>query len=130
MVLTALGLQLPKCPVCGCPIRSDRLEKHLQKVHHSISPESAKRTAGVTKTLATKPPVAKPPVAKPPSFPLFDPTIWGKPSGMDAVLQRLYVVGPYPTEHFFLRVHECLDPLEVLLVVDDGCSSEEVEKIV
>jgi hypothetical protein len=65
--------------------------------------------------------------AEPPGG-LFDPTLWGQSTGA-AVLRRLHVIGPYPTEDFFRRVRDQLNPQEVLVVVDDGCNLDEVDRI-
>jgi hypothetical protein len=60
---------------------------------------------------------------------LFDPALWGRSASSPAVLRRLYVIGPYPTKEFFIRIRESLNPQEVLLVVDDGYNFQEVESI-
>jgi hypothetical protein len=139
MIPTAQILKLTKCPVCGCSVRSVRLERHLQKVHPSRIPTDAnKAAAGQDLDIAAPTPRQAAHdgksqqvkgVTKTISVSLFEPAFWGRPIAQGAVLQRLHVVGPYPTEGFFRRVRESLDPRELLLVVDDGCNLEEIEKI-
>lgn len=59
---------------------------------------------------------------------LIQPELWGRPSPT-AVLQRITVVGPYPSEEFFLEIRKKFTPRHVVLVVDDGWSRDEIGKI-
>lgn len=58
---------------------------------------------------------------------LYSPELWS-PDGPIGVLQRLTVIGPYPTEEFFSQMEQ-YNPREILLVADEGCSREVIDRI-
>ena len=60
---------------------------------------------------------------------LFDSRLWGRPDSK-AVLEKLVVVGPYPSTDFFKSIKQRFAPRDVLLVVDEGGGSSAVEKMV
>ena len=59
---------------------------------------------------------------------LLTPALW-LPEGVQPVLKRLIVLGPYPTKEFFQDIVRVYDPKEILLVVDEGCNRDEVDRI-
>lgn len=56
---------------------------------------------------------------------LLDDGLWGKPPG--GALERLLVIGPYPSKAFFDSMRSRFKPKRTLLVVDDGAA--EVDEL-
>jgi hypothetical protein len=59
---------------------------------------------------------------------LLDASLW-QPESAASVLKRLTVIGPYPTEEFFRTFLATYKPKEILLVVDDGCNRDVIDRI-
>ena len=132
---------LQPCPKCKSPVLPQNMAKHLRKIHNQL-PISAPpvRTQAIPSvvlqvTTPPKPVVVAPKLPATPSranlenVGLFAPELWGRPIAPGALLKRFTVIAPYPTEGFFERIRETLRPEQLLLVVDDGCSIDEVDAI-
>lgn len=60
---------------------------------------------------------------------LYAREFWGQPGTAGAFVERLFVVGPYPSMAFLKALDGALHPRQLILVVDSGWRATEVEKI-